>query len=451
MKVNVIAITEPKTEENIRKATPELLASVLARYSRSNEGIDTILSKINWDNPDESVDKIFKFVDYGHASIGGMTGGIAVTIDECSMFLAYKIFDIANLVDGQESSTRYIKMDKSSLMDPEDIDIPKEFREEWLSLMSESFELYNKFYKELDEQAINNPEIMRIPKNTPEKVANRIRKNYALDRARYFIPMATKTSAAYVMTARVWAEVIKQLESLPIKECIDAARLIRNEVSKIAPRLMKHSFADEASIYHAEMWANNSLMSVCYDGLPINNVSDKTWVKVDDDFPSFVKSSSEIDFAAKINRYSTVSSNIKRTMVRFAFNNIAMAELRDLNRHRTGYRYSSLVPVGFYLPPELEDKRPVDFLRRLSEFSRKLSLSPTAYNDNFHFYCYLLGTQVDFEHSTHLDKVIYEIELRTGLGAHFRYAEHMKNVYDILITQRPEYEYNIEIGFAEPE
>jgi hypothetical protein len=78
------------------KVTPELLASVLARYSRSNEGIGAILAKVDLANPDASIDRILKFVDYGHASIGGLTGGLAVALDDVSMWLAYKIFEIAH-------------------------------------------------------------------------------------------------------------------------------------------------------------------------------------------------------------------------------------------------------------------------------------------------------------------------------------------------------------------
>ena len=40
-------------------------------------------------------------------------------------------------------------------------------------------------------------------------------------------------------------------------------------------------------------------------------------------------------------------------------------------------------------------------------------------------YSLLLGAQTPFEHSTHADKFIYEAELRTGMGAHYRYAEHL--------------------------
>src|SRR4051812_35807914 len=39
MKVTGLAIVPPPTAADLPKVTPELLASVLARYSRSNEGI----------------------------------------------------------------------------------------------------------------------------------------------------------------------------------------------------------------------------------------------------------------------------------------------------------------------------------------------------------------------------------------------------------------------------
>ena len=89
MKITGIAVVPPPTAADLPKVTPELLASVLARYSRSNDGLAAILGKVDLTNPDESIDRILKFVDYGHASIGGLTGGLAIAIDGVSMWLAY--------------------------------------------------------------------------------------------------------------------------------------------------------------------------------------------------------------------------------------------------------------------------------------------------------------------------------------------------------------------------
>jgi hypothetical protein len=95
VKVTALAIVPPESAADCPRVAPELLASSLARYSRSNKGLGAILSLIGWKAPDKSVDTIFRHVDYGHASIAGLTGGVAIAIDGCSMLLAYKLFEFA--------------------------------------------------------------------------------------------------------------------------------------------------------------------------------------------------------------------------------------------------------------------------------------------------------------------------------------------------------------------
>jgi thymidylate synthase ThyX len=447
MKITLIPTTAPLAAKDLTAVTPELLASVLAKYSRSNLGIDKILQSVDKENPDASVEKIFKFIDYGHASIGGLTGAIAVTIDDCSMFLAYKIFEIAQLADGQESSTRYIKMSPQSLISPEEAGIAPEFVSQWQDFCGEAFDIYNKEYAELDNIALKFPEKLRISPDEPEKVRQRILKNYALDRCRSFIPFATKTCAAYVMTARVWCQTLRELESLPLVEAKNAAKQIREELKKVVPNLIKHSFADEASVFHAENFVNYSSRYILDNYVETKNIPDEVFVKTFDENPEFIPETNDIsqEFAKKTNRYSVVGSGVKRQTVKFAFNNISIAELRDLNRHRSGNKFTPLAPVGFYLPPELSEKNYESFFAKYAALLKKLAVR------NLQYYGYLLGTQVAFEHSTHLDKVIYEIELRTGKGAHFRYAQHLEAVAKKLIEISPKLKNYIQIGTAEPE
>ena len=66
-------------------------------------------------------------------------------------------------------------------------------------------------------------------------------------------------------------------------------------------------------------------------------------------------------------------------------------------------------------------------------------------------YSLLLGAQTPFEHSTHADKFIYEAELRTGMGAHFRYAEHLSATLREFLRQVPEARDWVVEGTAEPE
>ena len=100
---------------------------------------------------------------------------------------------------------------------------------------------------------------------------------------------------------------------------------------------------------------------------------------------------------------------------------MALAELRDLNRHRTGNRHTPLVQAGFYLPPEIGHAGHGALLADQKELTRELM----ARGSPSYVYSLLLGAQTPFEHGTHADKFIYEAELRTGMGAHFRYAEHL--------------------------
>src|SRR5256885_5161983 len=115
MRITGLALAPPPTAADLPKVTPELLASVLARYSRSNEGLSTILSKVDLANPDASIDRILKFVDYGHASIGGLTGGLAIALDDVSMWLAHKGFVIARIAGGPQARTPHTTMQPARL------------------------------------------------------------------------------------------------------------------------------------------------------------------------------------------------------------------------------------------------------------------------------------------------------------------------------------------------
>ena len=88
--------------------------------------------------------------------------------------------------------------------------------------------------------------LVRLPPDAKPAVVTRLRKNYALDRARYFIPLATRTNVGLVQSSRMWAVTVKHLDSLPHPEARAAAKLIRDELLKLSPRLMRHSVAEKS-------------------------------------------------------------------------------------------------------------------------------------------------------------------------------------------------------------
>jgi hypothetical protein len=72
-------------------------------------------------------------------------------------------------------------------------------------------------------------------------------------------------------------------------------------------------------------------------------------------------------------------------------------------------------------------------------------------SDPAHIYWTLLGTEFPFEHVTTADKFVYEAELRTGVGAHFRYAKHLRDVLALFYRSFPSTKGLILEGSAEPE
>ena len=448
MKVTGLALVPPPSAADLPKVTPELLASVLARYSRSTEGIGAILAKVDVANPDASIDRILKFVDYGHASIGGLTGGLAVALDGVSMWLAFKLFEIAQMADGQESSTRYVAMDPSNIPAAEELGIPDDLAPRWRDVLSRAFDAYNREYARLDALAVAEPGRVRLPKEAKPAVVARIRKNYALDRARYFIPLATKTNVGLVQSSRMWALTVKQLASLPQPEARAAATLIRDELLKQSPRLMRHSFAEKSFEEQARQELSASL-KLGLETLSDQPLADQVWVHVDRAAPPWFPQVQPVaeSLRHRANRYGQQGHATRRMRVTFAWNNMALAELRDLNRHRTGNRSTPLVQAGFYLPPEVGAAGHADLLRDQLELTRELMRrgSPA------YVYSLLLGAQTPFEHGTHADKFIYEAELRTGMGAHFRYAEHLGAALRAFLEQVPEAREWVIEGTAEPE
>lgn len=448
MKVTGLALVPPPSASDLPKVTPELLASVLARYSRSNEGIASILAKVDVLNPEASIDRILKFVDYGHASIGGLTGGLAVALDGVSMWLAYKLFEIAQMADGQESSTRYIAMDPANIPGAEELGIPDDLAPRWRDMIARSFEAYNAEYARLDALSVAEPGRIRIPGGAKPAVVARMRKNYALDRARYFIPLATRTNVGLVQTSRMWSLTVKQLDSLPNPEARAAAELIRAELLKQSPRLMKHSFAETSFEEQARQELAASL-ELGLGSLSNRPLGDEVWVRVDRSAPPWLPQWQALAEALRhrTNRYGQQGEATRRMRVTFAWNNMAIAELRDLNRHRTGNRYTPLIQAGFYLPPEIERGPHTALLDSQLELTRELM----SRGSSSYVYSLLLGAQTPFEHSTHADKFIYEAELRTGMGAHFRYAEHLGLALRGFLEQVPEAREWVVEGTAEPE
>jgi hypothetical protein len=400
-------------------------------------------------------------VDYGHASIPDMA--------PCRDVHG-RNFDVAGVShlefvpDGGRTGIvdAIHQIVDGNLPDASEIGIPDAQRDEWLSSMKRAFEAYEKAITFWENIAQQNPDILRIPKTLLEDTSDKARKqvarmkrNYAFDRARYFLPAALKTNVMMVQSARAWVSLCQQLLSHALPEPQRLGELIREELSLVAPRLIKHA-QPTTSIQNTLRDEWKQLHSVAREGwASVKASSHQAQVE---SYPSLVvwtHSSESGLFAQNLkyhdNRYAPIGAELSNTPVRFSWDSIAFGDMRDLNRHRTGSKRHFMMPAGFY---GASDQTSDAAYQELSDFGAELNFQcferlvdeqPTF------IYHALLGSQFSFEHTTTANHFIYEAELRTGIGAHYRYAKHLHDVLELWYQKFPETRGLILEGSAEPE
>ncbi|MBC8102345.1 MAG: FAD-dependent thymidylate synthase [Cytophagales bacterium] len=462
LKVTHVAVrpTEASLAAGRPSLTPELLAASGARYSRSNDGLESILAKIDPENLDKSVDGIFRMLDYGHASIADMVP-VALFIDGISLWLAYYVWTLCPVAGGQESSTRYLRLGEGGLVPPDVLGIPAADREAWGQGMATAFEAYREAVAVWEAVVRADPEAARIPRALQEdpsdkarKTVARMRRNYAFDRARYFLPVAAATNVMLIMSARAWVTLIQHLLSHPLPEANRLGAACREEMGYSAPRLRKHAGAQSslASGLRQEFAATQALAAT----LPFAGTGEHPPTPYLETLPppgGLTGLQAAADLTLHENRYAYVGETLRRTAVRFGWEAVALAEIRDLNRHRTGTKYCPLVPVGFYCASDQLPTSNVAYaaLGEMAATATGKAGQQLAAGNPAYIYHTLLGAQYPFEHTTTADKFLYEAELRTGTGAHYRYARHLHDVLALWYARYPETRGLIREGSAEPE
>ena len=461
MKIQYVSISPTSAADNqgCYALTPELLAATGARYSRNNEGLDAIVSNIDFSNTDKSVDGIFKMLDYGHQSIADMAP-IALFVDDISLFAAYFLWTLAPTAGGQECSTRYIKLDAGSVVDDDTLGIPENLKLDYWKYVENAFKSYESALQYWTELGNSRPELTKIPSkllqsssDKDKKQVARMMRNFAFDRARVYLPVSAMTGVMMIQSARAWANMSAHLQSHSLRELNLIGKEIEEKLKIGAPRLVKHCRSTETikNFYAYENSFEKNYCKMKNKFLPSANQCD-TNLKV--------HSSKKIDTSAmsfRTNRYSPFGHTISQIPVTFSWEGITFGEIRDLNRHRTGSKYCSLVPIGFY---GATDEIPQDEISNSSQEIQKLyfefeQTSPKSRElmKDYPEYIYFtsLGHKYFFEHTTTADKFLYEMELRTGVGAHYKYAEHCHKVLELWYQKYPQSKCLIFEGSAEPE
>ncbi len=477
MKATLVSVlpTHQAQEASRPALTPELLAASGARYSRNNEGLEAILSRIDPENMDRSVDSIFRMVDYGHQSIADMAP-VAIFLDNISIWLACHVWTLCPTAGGQESSTRYIEIDTDALPAPDSLGIPPQQVTRWRKNMEAAFDAYQQALELWSRIGEAYPEHTAIPKHLrmatddkSRKTVARMLRNYRFDRARYFLPAAAKTNMMMVMSARGWVQLCQYLLSHPLPEPHQLGSCIQAELALAAPRLLKHAQRQEGIANGIWEEFQTLARAATSQGMPENLSGDTPTPEADSVASldiSIPPDVTDADITAALNhhhnRYGWTGCALKRTGVRYRWNAMALGEIRDLNRHRTGNRHLPLLPVGFYgaldqlpaVPDDSNLQQTLAAIRALQDVGRSITAEARiamGREEPSAVYSTLLGTQFPFERTTTADKFIYEAELRTGIGAHYRYAKHYRDALAIWYERFPETRSLILEGSAEPE
>lgn len=456
---------EYTSKDHSIKMSPEMTAAILARYSRQGEGLNAILNQLEKTPPEKFEESVWKFLDYGHASIGGLTGTIHAGIDQVSMLSPYLAFFLQPKQDGQETSTRYVEFKPEGLASPSSFNIPEGFHQEWYNIMLKGFDINEKLVNKLNNLAMKNPEITNIDPNLPPKVQERMRKNFGFDRARYTIPMAGLTNFGLVMTSREWAESIKYMESFDFAESKAIGIELRKQIAEITPRLMKHSIPNDRTLSFANDFLDRGIEYIIQNGINTENVKDsisvETYIPKRSRYinPSLLLSE-EIakNFEGKQTRYDYAKGLAEKVRISVLWDNMSIAEARDINRQRPCTKDTLLAPIGSYMPDisielmkEGNGKLFEEYSQFLNDRSKLMKKIVNSETPRSYVGCLLLGDQTPFELHTSAAHFAYVTELRTSMGVHFRYDQHMRDAHKEVINQIPELAPYIELGTGEPE
>lgn len=467
--------TQAMIDQGCPVFTPELLAAVGARYSRNGEGLTSIMSKIEDMDPDKAVDSIFGFVDYGHQSIADMVP-VAMFIDHVSLYLVMKMWHVCPTAGGQESSTRYIEFGGGSTV----LDSPHFFGpsqrglEPCTRMTGELFAAYEAALRLWDQVRVLDPSVLRIPEELltsvdPKEVKKRERiiRNYAFDRARYFIPMSAYTNVMMLMSARGWVQLIQYLYAMRLPEATLLAAELTTQLERVSPRMVRHAkfISDIADTLDEEF-------ELCFQGVH-DNMSGNVlpaealpFLEVSGPWQLLTPQGRQEVADAMLyhkNRYQVYGSALQRLSVLFGWEALPIGEIRDLNRHRTGTKHFPIIPVGTYVANDEIEALPEDgemgeIRRKLLELARVAgqavdTASRLLYNqlDRTYVYCLPLGAQCRYEHTTQAHLFAYQVELRTGLGTHYQYARRMRESLALWHERFPETKDLLVAGTAEPE
>jgi thymidylate synthase ThyX len=174
-------------------------------------------------------------VVYGHSSVAEHAV-TSIAIEDVSI-LATKIIEDNRLASYTEKSTRYQIFDKTRYYKPKKI-MNSSHGKLFEKTCNHFFDTYNEIIPRMIEFV---KEKYPRTKDMDEKFYESASKARACDIVRYILPAATLTNLAMTANARTLEHAITKLLSHPLEEIRDMGELMKQEVIKIIPTLVKYA------------------------------------------------------------------------------------------------------------------------------------------------------------------------------------------------------------------
>ncbi len=214
-------------------ATPEVISAAYARISRSSKSVTELRGAAIKDVAKARSSNWEIVFEMGHASVAEHAV-FNFDIIGISRYLAEYI-QRSRLASFTEKSQRYVTLEGDFVTPPE---VGRSaYRQDFQALMEKAFGLYAKLYEEL-----------KVPKAAQQGwPSKRELEGAAKEDARYVLPLCTKTQMGMTINARSLELLLRRLAALPLEEAREFFQVLFDEVSKVAPSIVRFVETDEFS------------------------------------------------------------------------------------------------------------------------------------------------------------------------------------------------------------
>lgn len=219
---------EPRRVYSVIGTLPEPGGYAIAKFSRSARPYSEWIGELTQEGASRFYEQFY--FSYGHASIADLAH-LTMVAENISIVAAVEVLD-EQLVDAQESSTRYQDFTRRRYYTPPEI-AASPLAARYRKVCDGLFSVYNTTHRALVEHFEKRHGAERPPDMADDEYRRMLRAR-ALDVARYLLPSSTYTGLGYLCSARTLERQISRLASHPLAEMREIADELRRATTEPA-------------------------------------------------------------------------------------------------------------------------------------------------------------------------------------------------------------------------